>query len=160
MHVTAEEWLDHSAYTITTYSIDSLPTGSSHSFLNEKPLLLITGFHSDVLSGEYIPGTDSDFFAKTTESSKSFIISGKIDATSRLTITGALGLIQNQWDSNFLDNEKESWEANLGVIYKLYDNLSYGVHFGYMDTGDTFQKRSYDSTDSIMMISNQISLSF
>lgn len=157
----AEEWFDHSAYTITTYSTDSPSIGGEkHPPLGDKPLLLITGFHSDGSSGDYILGINTTLINNTIESSKSFIIAGTFDATSRLAITGAFGLTQNQWDSSFFAGEKESWEAHLGVVYKLFDNLSYEVHFGYKNTGDTYQKHSYDSTESIMMISNQISLSF
>lgn len=66
------------------------------------------------------------------------------------------------WTPDNVEYENESsWEANLGFIYKLVNNLSYEVHFGYMDTGDLFtDQSSYSDVENIIMVSNQLTMSF
>jgi hypothetical protein len=65
------------------------------------------------------------------------------------------------WDSESADNLQSSWEANIGVVYNFFNSLAYEVHFGYMDTGDIFQEvDTYSEIDSIIMISNQLTLRF
>ena len=64
-------------------------------------------------------------------------------------------------DTSMKSNYDSSWEANLGVIYKLFNNFSYEMHFGFMDTGDIFKKsNAYSDVESIVMISNQLTMSF
>jgi hypothetical protein len=79
-----------------------------------------------------------------------------------LTLATAIGLTRNLWspDSTEFEN-KSSWEANLGVIYNLFNNLSYELHLGYMEPGNLFtNKSSYSNVESIIMISNKLTLSF
>ena len=79
---------------------------------------------------------------------------------SKLALQGVLGVTKNSWDPSTADN-KSSWEANLGIIYKMFNNLSYELHFGYMDTGDIFKERNtYTDVESIIMISNKLTMSF
>ena len=81
---------------------------------------------------------------------------------TNISLQGALGVTRNLWTPELMgDLNGASWEANLGVIYKFLDKLSYELHFGYMDTGTLFSDRSsYSDVESIIMISNKISLSF
>ncbi|MDP3480645.1 MAG: hypothetical protein Q8R88_12805, partial [Desulfoprunum sp.] len=71
-----------------------------------------------------------------------------------------VGVTKNNWGSNTSKHDS-SWEANLGLIYKMYKNFSYQVHFGYMDTGDLFKERNtYKDVESIIMVNNQLTMSF
>jgi hypothetical protein len=89
-------------------------------------------------------------------------LSATINATPKIAVQGAFGVTRNLWSPDSLSYENESsWEANLGVIYKLLNNLSYELHFGYMDTGNLFTDRSsYTNVESIIMVSNQLTMSF
>ena len=81
--------------------------------------------------------------------------------TPNLAFHGAIGVTSVAWDSESRDSLQSSWEANIGVVYNFFNSLSYEVHFGYMDTGDLFQEvDTYSEIDSILMISNQLTLSF
>ena len=86
----------------------------------------------------------------------------QFNATKKFSLLGAFGLTRNLWAPDSINYENESsWEANLGVIYKLLNNLSYEIHFAYMDTGDLFTERSsYNDVESIIMVSNQLTMSF
>ncbi len=69
---------------------------------------------------------------------------------------------KNLWSPDSINYGNESsWEANLGVIYKLMNNLSFELHFAYMDTGDLYTRRSsYSDVESIIMVSNRLTMSF
>ena len=50
---------------------------------------------------------------------------------------------------------------SLDMFMSAGSALAYEVHFGYMDTGDLFQEvDTYSEVESILMISNQLTLSF
>lgn len=121
--------------------------------------LLITGYQSDILADMNI---DDESLLTSAKSSATggFALAAEYSPNSKLSFLGSFGLTSSDWDPG--SNEtKASWEANLGIIYNLFNNVSYGVHFGYMDTGDVYQRRdSYSDVESVIMISNQITLSF
>ena len=161
--VQAEELSSHSPYSISTLNFNSSdePSGITNA---PKPysLLLITGFNSHILENELnsdatVSGVFDDF-----SSTKSFVLSGKYDASSRFAITGALGITQKLSTplSQGYDS-KSSLEVNLGIVYQFFDNVSYGFNFGYLDPGDVLSERAnYSEDKAIIMISNQLSLSF
>ena len=163
-NVLGQDFGTHSAYKVTSYDLSALLNDknetSSRFFLDFKPLL-ITSNVADILSSEHFGkvslGKDSpDAVADGVALSATF------DATKKISVQGAFGLTRNHWASDTLNFESESsWEANLGVIYKLLDYLSIELHFGYMDTGSLFTDRSsYSNVESIIMVSNQLTLSF
>ena len=160
-HAKAAELGDLSIYKVTTYNLGSLlnePNLSNLSVSDYEPLM-ITGANIDILSNHLGLGDP----LKTTPDTKAirgFAISAKYSATPKLALQGAFGIAKNSWDPSGT-NEDSSWEANLGVIYKFFNNLSYEVHFGYMETGDLFKQRnSYNDVESIIMVSNKLSMSF
>lgn len=149
---------DHMEYTIVSYTLDGeLVTGLQEA---AEGNLLITGSKSDILTdsmknqedfgiGDFQPATD------VLSLSAGFI------ATPDLALQGTVGVARNT-EKFVLDPENtSSWEANVGVIYKLFNNINYEVHFGYMETGDLFkEKDSYSDVENIIMISNKLSMSF
>lgn len=151
----------HSVYKVTTYNLGTLlgeQGGSKLSLQNYEPLM-ITSTKADILSVNAakmssIKGTSQ------ARNAKGFAIAAEYSATPHIALQGVLGVTQNMQAGTAFDPDA-SWEANLGLIYRFLDNLSYEVHFGYMDAGNLFKERSsYSSDDSIIMISNKLTLSF
>jgi hypothetical protein len=155
----------HSAYKVTSYNLGTIQELQGKTTLNQSRdfnPLLITNTTADVLNSERQKTVYSDDTASHNSNINSIALSGQFDATKNISLQGAFGITRNLWTPDLTGSVNgSSWEANLGVIYKLLNNLSYELHFGYMDTGDLFSDRnSYSDVENIIMISNQLSLSF
>lgn len=152
----------HSLYRVTSYNFGTLDTqeGQALNSMTSSFPLLITGYQSDVLGDLNL---DDDSFLTTPKSSATggFAVSAQYTpANHNFSFLGAIGLTTSDWDPGTEETES-SWEANLGIIYNLFNNVSYGVHFGYMDTGDVYKRRdNYSDVESVIMVSNQLTLSF
>ncbi len=162
--VTAQaDGLDSSEYRISGYTFDSDAVSESESGLlfetsRFKPLM-ITSSTTDVF-GEDPFGTS--FSSQVTGAAPhGFAVAAEYLPTPSLAFHGAIGVTSVAWDGTPSEDLESSWEANIGVVYNFYNSLAYEVHFGYMDTGDLFQQvNTYTGVDSIIMISNQLTLSF
>ena len=155
--------LDNTEYKITGYTFDSDAVSESESGLlfetsRFRPLM-ITSTTTDVF-GEDPFG--SSFSSQTTGTSPhGWAVAAEYLPTPNLAFHGAIGVTSVAWDSKANDDLQSSWEANIGVVYSFFNSLAYEVHFGYMDTGDLFQEvDTYSEIESILMISNQLTLSF
>lgn len=157
----AEDSETHSVYKVTTYNLGALlgeQGGSKLSLQNYEPLM-ITSTKADILSTN-ASKTNNTRGISQARSAKGFAIAAEYSATPQFALQGVLGVTQNLQTNAIFDTEA-SWEANLGLIYRFLDNLSYEVHFGYMDTGNMLKERSsYSNDESIIMISNKLTLSF
>lgn len=158
---TAEEFEKLSAYKVTTYNLGALMDFQETADIrlqNFEPLL-ITSTKADILNHQSL----TEPSLRTTPdlgTSTGFAISAEYKPTDSFSLQGTFGMAKNNWDPS-LDEHESSWEANLGLVYKLLDNLNYEVHFGYMETGDVFKERStYSDVESIIMVSNKLSMSF
>ncbi len=155
----------HSAYKVTSYNLgailDHQENGTSR-YLNDFKPLLITNTTSDILNSEHAGKVFLGEATAPTSNASGVALSATFDATQKISIQGAFGVTRNLWAPDSLNYVNESsWEADLGVIYKVLKNLSYELHFGYMDTGSLFTDRSsYTNVESIIMISNQLTMSF
>ncbi|MEJ2058820.1 MAG: hypothetical protein P8X39_13390 [Desulfofustis sp.] len=155
--------LDSSEYSISGYTFDTDAVSESESGLlfetsRFKPLM-ITSSTTDVF-GENPFGTS--FSSQVTGSAPhGFAVAAEYLPTPSLAFHGAIGVTSVAWDGTPTEDLDSSWEANIGVVYNFFNSLSYEVHFGYMDTGDLFQQvDTYSGVESIIMISNQLTLSF
>jgi hypothetical protein len=162
--VVAQDFGTHSAYKVTSYDLSSLlnnQDGTTSRYLVDFKPLLITNNVSDILSSEHF-GKVSLGKEAPDNVTQGIALSATFDATRKVSVQGAFGIARNHWVSDALSSDSEaSWEANLGVIYKFLDYLSYELHFGYMDTGSMFIDRSsYSNTESIIMVSNRLTMSF
>lgn len=164
-HVAAEDLQTHSIYKVTSYNLGAIldDQGSSKSsFSRNFSPLLITSTTADILNSEH-EGTVS--WVETdphTSNTRGIAIAGQFNATGKIALQGAFGLTKNLWSPDSINYGNESsWEANLGVIYKLMNNLSFELHFAYMETGDLYTRRSsYSDVESIIMVSNRLTMSF
>jgi len=159
----AEGLNDSPEYKITGYSFDYSAVSESDSGLKLetslfKPLM-ITSSTSDIFGVD--PFTSSLISPTSKTAPRGFAIAAEYLATPDLAFHGAIGVTKGNWDTDVSLKSESSWEANLGVVYRLFNSLAYEVHFGYMDTGDLFHNVStYSDIDSIIMVSNQLTLSF
>ena len=161
----AAEESTHHAYRVTSYNLGAILDFHKKSSLFESgnfSPLMITSTTSDILNSELKPSVSWVETSPHTASSKGIALSAKFNATEKISLQGAFGITRNLWTPDNVEYENESsWEANLGFIYKLVSNLSYEIHFGYMDTGDLFtDQSSYSDVENIIMVSNQITMSF
>ena len=157
------EGLGNSEYKITGYTFDSDAVSESESGLlfetsRFKPLM-ITSSTTDVF-GEDPFGTSFSSQATGT-APHGWAVAAEYLPTPNLAFHGAIGVTSVAWDDQSANELQSSWEANIGVVYNFFNSLAYEVHFGYMDTGDLFQGvDTYSEVESILMISNQLTLSF
>lgn len=157
------EGLDNSEYKITGYTFDSDAVSESESGLlfetsRFKPLM-ITSSTTDVFGED--PFGSSFSSQATGTAPHGWAVAAEYLPTPNLAFHGAIGVTSVAWDDQSADELQSSWEANIGVVYNFFNSLAYEVHFGYMDTGDLFQEiDTYSEVESILMISNQLTLSF
>lgn len=161
----SEELRTHRAYKVTSYNLGAiLQVHEEHPGYSPETYnpLMITSTASDVLNSEHQGAVSWVETDSHTSSTSGIALSAQIKATEKVSVKGAFGITRNLWAPDSIEYENESsWEANLGIIYKLVDNLSYELHFGYMDTGDLFTDQStYTDVESIIMVSNRLTLSF
>jgi hypothetical protein len=154
---------DHELYRVVTYTFNPSnnldETGNSKKNNRFEPLM-ITRTTADIFSGQPIE-SDQFQFSSGKKLAQGFAVSADFHATRDLALRGIIGITKNDMSTAYRPNYDSSWEANLGVVYKLFNNLSYEMHFGYMDTGDLFKKSNvYNDVESIVMISNQLTMSF
>ncbi len=161
----AEGLQTHSIYKVTSYNLGAIldmQDSQKKRFSASFSPLVITNSTSDILDNEH-EGTVSWVEAEShTVNTRGIAVAAQFNATKKFSFLGAFGLTRNLWAPDSINYENESsWEANLGVIYKLLNNLSYEIHFAYMDTGDLFTERSsYNDVESIIMVSNRLTMSF
>jgi len=155
----------HSAYRVTSYNLgailDTQENRDPRISQSYQPLL-ITSTTSDILNNELNNNVSWVEPNSHTANTNGMALSARFNASKHLAFQGAFGITRNLWTPDLIDYESESsWEANLGIIYKLLDNLSIEMHFGYMDTGDLFmEKNTYTDVENIIMVNNKLTLSF
>lgn len=152
----AQESIDYSAYKISSYYFGDSNTQSEEVLagsLQASPMIIGNG-QQDIIGSSF----EQEKIIDPSAASNTMAVAAEFNATENLTVQGAFGITKTASANN---PTHSSWEANLGVIYKFYNNLSYGVHFAYMDTGDMFQQYDmYNDEDRVILISNQLTLSF
>lgn len=147
----------HMKYTIVSYSFN---IDDHETIKDNEETLLITDSKRDLLN-ESMKNSSDYGIANSQPTTDIFAVSAEFAATPELSLQGVFGISKNKKDFIFDPEYDTSWEANVGVIYKLFNNIRYEVHFGYMETGDLFKdKASYSDVENIIMISNKLSMSF
>ena len=154
---------DHELYRIVTYTFnkDYSPneTGIAKKTNSFEPLM-ITRTRADIISGR--PNQEEQLpFTTGKKIFQSFSVVADYQATPKLGFRGVIGVTKNTNDASAKLNFESSWEANIGVIYKLFNNFSYEMHLGFMDAGDLFKNsNAYHDVENIVMINNQLTMSF
>ncbi len=161
----AQDIRTHNVYKVTSYNLGAIldmQNTPKKRFSTDFNPLLITNSASDIFNNEH-EGTVSWVETDShTVNTRGVAVAAQFNATRNFAVLGAFGVTRNLWAPDSINYENESsWEANLGMIYNLLGNLSYEIHFAYMDTGDLFTERSsYSDVESIIMVSNRLTMSF
>jgi hypothetical protein len=163
----AQDLYDHELYKVVTYSFND-NTDSNGAVIPKKvdhfEPLMITRTKANLMSSQ-MPADDQNGFTTGRDlvqgMVQGFAISADYNATPRLAFRGVIGVTKNTNDTSLRLGFDSSWEANVGVVYKLFNNFSYEVHLGFMDTGDVFKSSSaFHDVENIVMINNQLTMSF
>ncbi|MBC8208930.1 MAG: hypothetical protein H8E79_07170 [Desulfobulbaceae bacterium] len=153
----ADPLTTESAFKITGYIFDSGTEAKSAT--NPAMPQLMAGAIDKIMAAEN--GVSSEF--STTGRSippRSFAIGATFSATDKLTLLSTIGITQPQ-NEPFIYNSNFGWELDLGVAYKLLNNLTYEVHFGYMDTGEAFtESPTLTEVEKITILTNKLTMSF
>ncbi len=150
---------EHIPYRVISYNFSSDEPGSQFSSLTYGPLM-ITGTTADVLTNTPLQ-LDSVGNVDPKNTTDIFAVSANFSPTPDISLHGSFGITKNRWEAAFNPDYESGWETNLSIIYKLFNNINYEVHFGYMDTGDLFEESdTYTGVESIIMINSKLTMSF
>ncbi len=137
---------------------DSLWAAGDHGLGEQfQPLNILTGAHTGMLVEDY---TD-DYSTMTTAGVVALIVHADFAVSDKLSLHSALGYAQAEAELDNWDDEY-GWEVDLGVAYKLMDNLTYQVDFGYLVTGDFFEgdSGSWGDTDDVYILTHKLTMEF
>ncbi len=132
--------------------------GSGNDF---EPLYVLTGTKTSILNND-IGGATVNGAAARTAGVHAIVLSADFQATEKLSLHGAFGWAEAAdemagWDSDY------GYELDAGLGYKLLDNLTYNLHFGWLATGDFFKGANpapgVDAND-VTVLYNNLSMRF
>ncbi|MBU0945042.1 MAG: hypothetical protein KJ804_15185 [Proteobacteria bacterium] len=125
-----------------------------------EPLYILTGAKVSLLNNDM--GSDNEYgVAVRTAGAHGFVGAADFQATEKIGLHGALGYAMAAAEMEGFDNDY-GWEVDLGASYKLLDNLTYNLHFGYLASGDFFKGNNdlgYDAND-VTLLYNNLSMTF
>jgi hypothetical protein len=151
----------HEVYRVTYYDLGTLLTPDESKLLPsiQSVPLMIMGSTADIFTNENL-GLGS-FSYQDEKNPLGMVLSAEFAPTETIRIIGSFGMAKSPGSIDFSTENQSAWEANVGLAYTFFGNLSYQMSLGYMDTGDLFTERSsFSDVEQILMISNSISLSF
>ncbi len=133
----------------------SSTNGTGNDF---QPLYVLTGYQTSLLNNDR--GSTNEYgFAARTAGAHGLVASADFSASEKLAFHGAIGWAQAADEKTGFDSDY-GWEIDAGASYKLLDNLTYNLNFGYLATGDFFKMGTNASTNDITLWYNNISMSF
>lgn len=123
-----------------------------------RPLYILTGTQSDIFTEDGGENSFSTQARKAGMDGVAFIVDYK--ASPRVELHTAIGAANtDKTPLGYVDYY--GWEANLGLGYKILDNLTFELHLGYMATADFFNKGVEDvETEDITIITQHLTLKF
>ncbi|MFA7454072.1 MAG: hypothetical protein WCZ10_06410 [Desulfobulbaceae bacterium] len=127
-----------------------------------EPLYIMTGYETNVLNGDLGP----NLLGTAVRTSGAHIVAAVADfkASEDLTLHGGIGWGQaadTDWIIGQGVDEDYGWEFDLGLAYKLYDNLTYELHFGWWVVGDFAEMGAANlETEDIWLLSHHLSMKF
>ncbi len=121
-----------------------------------QPLNILTGAHTGLLVSDV-----QDSYGKMDNMGVvALLIHADFAVSETLTLHSALGYAQAESEYDDYDDEY-GWEIDLGVAYKLMDNLTYQVDFGYLVTGDYFEYASTSrDTEDVYTLTHKLTMEF
>ena len=133
---------------------------SFHPFRNKgfRPLYILTGAQSDIFTEDGVENSFSTETRKAGIDGIAFVADYK--ASPRIELHTAIGAA-NADKTPLGYDDYYGWEANMGIGYKILNNLTYELHLGYMATGDFFRNGDDDiETEDITIITQHLTMKF
>jgi hypothetical protein len=123
------------------------------------PLYILTGRNTGLLNPDQANGGGAHA-AMAAAGVHGVVLAVDYAASDRLTLRGALGWAKADDEMSGWDDEY-GWEANVGVAYKLLDNLTYEARAGYLDTGDYFKFGEVNlNTENVYILTHSLTMTF
>jgi len=135
-----------------------------------EPLYILTGYSCNILNGDLGPNPVGT--AVRTSGAHAIVALADFKASEDLTLHGGLGWGQadnTDWLRDSLRaggapvadiDDAYGWEVDLGLAYKLYQNLTYEVHFGWWAVGDFAELGAGVQTEDIYLLSHHLTMNF
>jgi hypothetical protein len=122
-----------------------------------EPLYILTGNATNILNGY----RGANVVGSTVRAAGAHAIVALADyaASEDLTLHGGIGWGQADETEGSID-EEYGWEVDLGLAYKLYDNLTYELHFGWWAVGDFAELGDLMETEDVLLLSHHLSMKF
>ena len=124
-----------------------------------EPLYILTGTQTGILNNDI--GSSSAYGAAArTAGVHGLVAAGDFKASDKLSFHGAFGIAEAADEMTGYDSDY-GYEIDAGLAYKLLDNLTYNLHFGWMSTGDFFQMGDATAeTNDITLLYNKLYMTF
>lgn len=133
---------------------NAIMSGTNGLGADFNPFVILTGDYTGILNG------DKNGIAVATSNGASLLaLHGAMKVNDKLTVNGTIGTAWANETATGIDDQY-GWEVDLGASYALYNNLSYGVHFGYLATGDFFEAGGTATTEDVVMLAHQLTMKF
>ena len=122
-----------------------------------EPFYVLTGKHTGILNNNLF---DKYTLTASNAGARAAGVYANYAVSDKMTVHGAVGYAAADKKNTFRESDY-GWEYDLGMAYKLLDNLTYEAHFGFLDTGDFFNGPSTtDTTKNIYVLSHSLTMTF
>ena len=130
-----------------------------------EPFYVLTGRHTGILNNNLFNGLTSSASAAGASAAGVY---ANYAVSDKLTVHGAVGYAKADEKVFYTpagvltatQNSSYGWEYDLGMAYKLLDNLTYEAHFGYLDAGDYFKLDGSVDAKNIFVLSHSLTMTF
>lgn len=122
-----------------------------------EPLYILTGNATNILNGYRGPNTVGT--AVRTAGAHAVVFLADYAASEDLTLHGGLGWGKADETPAGVDDDY-GWEIDLGLGYKLYNNLTYELHFGWWAVGDFAELGGLTDSEDVLLLSHHLSMKF
>ena len=124
-----------------------------------EPLYVLTGVNTSLLNNDQ-GAVNAYGTATRTAGVHGLVASADFQATEKLGLHGAFGWAKAASEMPGYDSDY-GYEFDAGASYKLLDNLTYNLHFGYLVTGDFYQMGDTTAeVNDITVLYNNLSMKF
>jgi hypothetical protein len=128
-----------------------------------QPLLIMTHEHMHLLNdklGNGLYSTQSEAAGQNVVMATfGMPVSDKMKVSSKIAYAWA-----DDEDAGAGYDDEYGWEIDLGMTYKVLDNLTYGANFGYFAAGDFYTKQGgtadVTNEDTVMLLHHSLNMTF
>ncbi len=121
-----------------------------------QPLMIMTGEEAGVLNAK--DGATVYNALASALGQHMIVASFGYTVDDKLSLNSAIGGGWLEEDAG--GDDDLGWEVNVGAAYKLLDNLTYSLNFGYWDAGDAIVDNLNTEEDDVMMVKNTLNMTF